>query len=117
MKPDDFQPIQKNMTTSAFQALTQLFSNSKLIVQEIIDLNETEIKDYPLTDLAPEELKEVLNMLDSGNLSKVLLNIPIEEIKEIQKQLSSNEFNKILNRLPNDTSIAIKKNINYIANR
>jgi hypothetical protein len=52
-------------------------------------------------------------ILDSGNLTKVLLNIPVDDIKEIQNKLSEEEFNNILNRLPNETSIIIKKNLNY----
>jgi hypothetical protein len=55
-------------------------------------------------------------MLHSGNLSKILLNVPTNDIKEIQKQLSNNVFNNILNRLPNETSIAIEKRINYTSN-
>ena len=50
-------------------------------------------------------------MLDSGNLSKVLLNIPQENIKEISSKLSKEEFEKILNRLPHETGKKIKEYI------
>jgi Mg/Co/Ni transporter MgtE len=97
-------------TPSDFQS-TNFSSNSKLIAQELILYNETEIKDYPLTDLPSEEIKAVFSILDSGNLSKVLLNVPQENIKEIKNKLSDEEFGNILNRLPNETGNIIKEYI------
>ena len=85
--------------------------NAKLIAEDIIMYNETEIKDYPLTDLPVDDIKAVFTILDSGNLSKVLLNIPADQLKEIQNKLSSEEFNNILKRLPKDNENQISKKL------
>lgn len=102
--------ITPKATPSDFQS-TNFSSNSKLIAQELILYNKTEIKDYPFTDLPAEEIKAVFNILDSGNLSNVLLNVPQENIKEIKNKLSDEEFGNILNRLPNETGNIIKEYI------
>ncbi|MGE5705440.1 MAG: magnesium transporter MgtE N-terminal domain-containing protein [Nitrososphaerales archaeon] len=74
------------------------------------------MKDYPLTDLPPEEIKSVLTLLDAENLSKVFENIPISDIKHIQSQLSNDEFDSILNKLPNESMNIITQKIGYQIN-
>ena len=82
-----------------------------MIVQDILHYNQTEIKDYPLTDLPPEDIKSVFMILDSGNITKVLLNIPVNDIHEIQNKLSEEEFNNILNRVTIENQTQIKERI------
>jgi hypothetical protein len=88
------------------------WSNTKLIAQDIALYNQTEIKDYPITDLTSAEIKSVFMILDSGNITKVLLNIPVNDINEIQNKLSEEEFNSILNRIPLENQNALKERIN-----
>lgn len=115
-RPEDFVGASRIEPPSLDSLDFNFSTNAKLIAQEISLYNETEIRDYPLSDLPTEEIKSVFNVLDSGNLSKVLLNMPVNDIKKIQKQLSDDEFNSILKRLPNETSIVIEKNLNYNIN-
>jgi hypothetical protein len=80
--------------------LPLILSNAFLIATELIELNDTEIKDYPLTDLPPEESKSVFAILNPGNLSKVLLNIDDIDIKNIYNKLTPMTFNKIIEKIP-----------------
>ena len=108
----DFIPPTKT-NTSDFNSRDNNFSpNAMIIALDIALYNQTEIKDYPLTDLAPEEIKAVFNILDSGNVTKVLLNIPVNDIKEIQDKLPAEEFNNILNKVSIKNQIQIKERIN-----
>jgi hypothetical protein len=86
-------------------------SNAQNIAEELGEWNETEIRDYPLTDLPIEEIKAVFMILDSGNITKVLLNIPVNDIQEIQNKLSEDEFNNILNRVSIENQTQIKERI------
>ena len=105
--PQELVPSDFNFTE---RQLPLFSSNAHLIAKELIELDETEIKDYPLTDLPVDDIKAVFTILDSGNLSKVLLNIPADQLKEIQNKLSSEEFDNILKRLPpNETEYIIKE--------
>ena len=85
--------------------------NAMIIAQDMELYNETEIKEYPLTDLPPEEIKAVFSILDSGNITKVLLNIPGNDIKEIQNILSEDEFNNIMNKVSIENQTQIKERI------
>jgi hypothetical protein len=85
--------------------------NAKLIAQDIALYNEKEIKDYPLTDLPSSEIKAVFRVLDSGNIIKILLNIPVNDLKEIQNTLSEEEFNNILTRISIEKQTQIKERI------
>lgn len=85
---------------------------SSIIAKELVGLNESEIKDYPFSDLPSKDIKAVFMILDSGNITKVLLNIPVNEIKEIQNKLSEEEFNNILNRVSIENQTQIKERIN-----
>ena len=87
-------------------------SNAKLIADDIALYNETEIKDYPLTDLQPEEIKAVFAILNPGNVSKVLISISDEGLDDIKNKLSKEEFNNILNTLPNETKNIIEEKLN-----
>lgn len=111
--PEDFiaQPS-SNITSMDLNNLEGNFSpNAMMIVQDILHYNQTEIKDYPLTDLPPEDIKSVFMILDSGNITKVLLNIPVNDIHEIQNKLSEEEFNNILNRVTIENQTQIKERI------
>jgi hypothetical protein len=111
VNPEDF--ISPEIRSPDFNSPDDNFSpNARIIAQEIILYNETEIKDYPFIDLPSEELKAVFNILDSGNLTKVLLNIPVNAIQEIQNKLSEDEFNNILNRVSIENQTKIKERIN-----
>ena len=85
--------------SNRLENLLPIPSNAHLIATELIELNETEIKDYPLTDLPPEEIKAVFSILDAGNLSKVLLNINDIAIKNIYDKLTPMIFNKIIEKI------------------
>lgn len=87
-------------------------SDAKIIAQKIISYNETQIKDYPISDLPPENLKAVFSILNPGNLSKIFTNISVEELNNIKDKLSIEEFENILNVLPNKTNNIIKEYIN-----
>lgn len=91
---------------------TNFLSNAEIIAQEISLYTDTEIKDYPLADLPAEEIKAVFMILDLGNITKILLNIPVNDIQEIQNKLSEEEFNSILNRVSIENQTLIKDHIN-----
>ena len=113
--PEDFisqpQPTM-DITSRDFNNDDNFSPNAMVIVQDILHYNQTEIKDYPLTDLPPEDIKSVFMILDSGNITKVLLNIPVNDIHEIQNMLSEEEFNNILNRVSIENQTQIKERIN-----
>ena len=88
-------------------------SDAKIIAQKIISYNETQIKDYPISDLSSVELKAVFAILNPGNLSKIFINISVEELNNIKNKLSIEEFENILNMLPNKANNIIKEYINW----
>ena len=71
-----------------------------LIAKDLGNLSPNEIKDYDLKDLSAEEMKSVLCMLTSGNLTKVLMNIPVEDLLFVRGKLTSQIFLNILQMLP-----------------
>lgn len=87
-------------------------SNAKLIADDIGLYNETEIKDYSLTDLPAEDVQAVLNILNIGNISKVLLNISEEELDNIKNKLTEEKFNNILKRLSVENQTKVIERIN-----
>ncbi|HJS64506.1 MAG TPA: hypothetical protein VJ767_06575 [Nitrososphaeraceae archaeon] len=105
--------IPGNVTMSPLDfSSPDISSNAKLIADDIALYNETEIKDYPLTDLQPEEIKAVFAILNPGNVSKVLISISDEGLDDIKNKLSKEEFNNILNTLPNETKNIIEEKLN-----
>jgi hypothetical protein len=86
-------------------------ANTRLIADDILLYNETEIRDYPLTDLPIEEIKAVFMILDSGNLSKLLLNIDDIAIKNIYEELTPVSFNKLIEDIPESTKREILNRI------
>ena len=100
-KPYDF-----NFTNNSL-----VYSNAELIAEDITFYNETEIKDYPLEYLSSEEIKAVFMILDSGNLSKVLLNIDDNNIKNIYDKLTPMTFDKIIQKIPESDRTKIKSKL------
>jgi hypothetical protein len=70
------------------------------IVHELISLSAAQIRDYGLGDQSDFVIKQTLNKLDSGNLTKVLQNIPPEELSMIRDKLTLQTFNTTLLRVP-----------------
>ena len=88
-----------------------ILSNGQIIATELIGLNQSEIKDYPLTDLPPDEIKAVFTILNSGNLSKVLLNIEDNDIKNIYDKLTPRTFDKIIQKISEPSKSKIKSKL------
>lgn len=73
--------------------------NAKMIAKELTELNPTEISNYPITKLSPNDIKLAFILLNPFNLGKVLLNIPQNDLLKIQNVLLPSLFNQTLNRL------------------
>ena len=100
-----------NSSNSLDNLNVPFISNAQIIATELIGLNETEIKDYPLADLPREEIKFVFDELNSGNLSKVLLNMEDNDIKNIYDKFTPTVFNKIIDRISESDKIQIQKRV------
>ncbi len=70
------------------------------IVHDLNSLTADEIRDYGLATQPDFVIKLTLNLLDPGNLTKVLQNIPREEISIIRDKLTPQTFNTTLSRVP-----------------
>jgi hypothetical protein len=73
--------------------------NTKKIAMELTELTPTEVSQYPITNLSPEDIKLAFGFLNPPNLAKVLLNIPQEDLVEVKNKLTPTIFNQTLNRL------------------
>jgi hypothetical protein len=86
-------------------------SIAHIIAKQLIELNETEIKDYPLTDLPPEDIKAVFTLLNPGNLSKVLLNIDDGLFKNIYNKSTPMTFDKMIQNISESDRNKIQKRV------
>jgi hypothetical protein len=86
-------------------------TNTQIIARELNELSETEIRDYPLADLPLEDIKAVFMILDSGNLSKVLLNINDITIKNIYDKFTPMTFNNIIKKISESSKIKIHNRV------
>jgi hypothetical protein len=89
----------KSFANPADLNLDEFPLNTKMIAKELTELNPTEISNYPITKLSPNDLKLAFILLNPFNLGKVLLNIPQDDLLKIQNILSPSLFNQTLNRL------------------
>ncbi len=70
------------------------------IVHDLISLPAVGVRDYGLSAQPHFVIKQTLNLLDPGNLTKVLQNIPLEELSIIRDKLTPQTFNTTLSRVP-----------------
>jgi hypothetical protein len=91
-KPSDV--VDENCNTNDYE------STACDIVHDLISLPAAQIRDYGLGDQSDFVIKQTLNNLDSGNLTKVLQNIPPEELSMIRDKLTPQTFNTTLLRVP-----------------
>ena len=103
-------PQEINQSDFNFNNNDLILSNAHLIATELSELNQSEIKDYPFIDLPAEEIKAIFMILDSDNLSKVLLNIDDIAIKNIYDKLTPMAFNKLIEKIleSNKTKMQIR---------
>ena len=80
------------------------------MAKELSDLNPKEIEIYGLSDYPRFVIQQALVFLNSGNLTKVLLNLPPDELMRIKSDLGPVNFNHILSLVlePNRTEILNK---------
>ena len=75
--------------------------NAKKIAIDLTKLTPTEIGQYPITNLSPEDIKSAFELLNPSNIAKVLLNIPQADLVElVENKLNPITFNQTLVRLP-----------------
>jgi hypothetical protein len=79
---------------------SQFNSNERLIVEDLKNLDPNALESYPISDLSGNEIKAILNQLDTDSLTKTLKYINIFELDTIVMKISPMEFNKILNKIP-----------------
>src|SRR5206468_8122173 len=74
--------------------------SAALIARDLSTIPPVDIKEYGVTDISTEDLLMVLSLLDPGNLTKVLLNIPSEDLDTVREKISPKAFDNILDKLP-----------------
>ena len=77
----------------------QFQSTVYIIAEDLKNIGENEVKDYPLVSLKDEELKLIFNLLDPTTLTNVLMNITPSDIQKIQEKIILSEYNKIVNKI------------------
>ena len=96
----DFVLPAPNMRSEDFvDSSPQFKSTVNMIAEDLKNIKENEIEDYPLISLKNEELRLIFKSLDPNTLTKVLMNIPASDIQKIQEKISLAEYNKILNKI------------------
>lgn len=90
-RPDDF-PSANCETTYPSAAC--------LVAQDLISLSPDQIRSYGLSDKPDYVVEQTLNILDPGNLTKVLQSISPEEISSIKTVITPEKFDNILSRIP-----------------
>ena len=87
-------------------------SNVKKIAMELTKLTPTEISHYPITNLSPQDIKSVFELLNPSNIVKVMLNIPQTDLVEIvENKLGITTFNQTLSRLPDANRISDNRKV------
>ena len=91
---------------------TDFPSNAKKIAMELTKLTPTEISQYPITKLSPEDIKSAFELLNPSNIVKVLLNIPQADLVEIvENKLDLTTFNQTLSRLSDANRTQIEERL------
>ena len=70
------------------------------IVHDLISLPAVAVQNYGLSDQPKFVIKQALNSLDPGNLTKVLQNIAPKDLSIIRDKLTRQTFNTTLSRVP-----------------
>ena len=107
MAPNDFELI----SPPDFKNGANFSTIAKLVAEDIRLYDENEIEGYPLAELSSNDIESVFIMLDSGNISKLLLNLNLDTVKEVKNKISIEEFDNILNKLSNETKNLINERI------
>lgn len=71
-----------------------------LVAQDLISLSPGQIRGYGLSVKPDYIIEHTLNILDPGNLTKVLKSISAEEISSIKNTLTPQKFDAILSKVP-----------------
>jgi hypothetical protein len=70
------------------------------IVQDLISLPADKVQEYPLSDQPGTVIEQILTLLDSGNLTKVLQNSLPKDLSIIKNKVTSETFYTALSRIP-----------------
>jgi hypothetical protein len=84
-EPPDFPPT-GNLTSCTISNYQSTACN---IAKDLILLSPDRIRDYGLNDYDGKTIEQALKLLDPGNLTKVLQNIPPEDFAQIKDKVSS----------------------------
>lgn len=69
-------------------------------VQDLISLPADKVQEYPLSDQPGSVIEQILRLLDSGNLTKVLQNSLPKDLSIIKNKVTSETFYTALSRIP-----------------
>jgi hypothetical protein len=75
-------------------------STACLTAQDLISLPADQIRNYGLSEKPDYVIERTLNILDPGNLTKVLQSISPEEISSIKNIITTQKFDDIISRIP-----------------
>ena len=101
-EPPDFTARDlSSCNTSNYQS--QACMNAK----DLISLSPDSIRDYGLNDYDGKVIEKTLELLDSGNLTKVLQNIPPEGLIQIRDKVTSGIFNNTISIVPEPEQVQI----------
>lgn len=70
------------------------------IVQDLLSLPADKVQEYPLSDQPGSVIEQILRLLDSGNLTKVLQNSLPKDLSIIKNKVTSETFYTALSRIP-----------------
>lgn len=82
-------------------------SNACNIAKDLISLSPDSIREYGLNVYDGKVIEQTLKLLDPGNLTKVLQNIPLEDLIQIRNKVTPGIFNSTLSVLPEPQEIQI----------
>ena len=83
-----------------------------VISDSLMALSPNQIKDYQLTDFSDDEIKGALSLLDPGNLSKVLLNMPKQDLITIEDRITPESFNNTINKIVEPDRLVLSSRLN-----
>ena len=87
-------------------------SRACIVAEQLKKLNGSQIADFGLADYGNEVIKRALNLLDAGNLTKVLRNLPKEDLMAIENGLSPEVLNSIINKTAATDRLNISARLN-----
>lgn len=88
-------------------------SRACVVAQELVKLNGSEITDFGLGDYDKEVILSALNLLDSGNLTKVLKSISHTDLISIREKLGDETLNSTLWKIPLPERNKIMANLSF----